>query len=253
MPSSACSSSHVAPLSFPTRRSSDLLRQAGARAVTRGRTAVPARHVGHRRRDSRGRGRALRPGRATTVVCGVRTPPARDQHDGDCHRRSEEHTSELQSPMYLVCRLLLAPPHTSLHSLSLHDALPIYFGKQVLEPLPEDEQQFLLDTSVTDAVTREVAVALCGQDGQRLWSAVSARHLPATSTTATAIVDRKSTRLNSSHRCISYAVFCLLLLTRRSTLFPYTTLFRSTSASRCSSRYPRTNSSSCSTRRSPTP
>src|SRR5437879_4996325 len=31
--------------------------------------------------------------------------------------RSEEHTSELQSPMYLVCRLLLDyPSHPSLHS-----------------------------------------------------------------------------------------------------------------------------------------
>ncbi|HZE49840.1 MAG TPA: BTAD domain-containing putative transcriptional regulator [Jatrophihabitantaceae bacterium] len=66
--------------------------------------------------------------------------------------------------------------------------LSAYFGRQVLEPLPEDEQRFLLDTSVTDAVTRDVAVALCGPDGQRLWSAVSARHLPATSTTANAIV-----------------------------------------------------------------
>src|SRR5437762_3056741 len=41
--------------------------------------------------------------------------------------RSEEHTSELQSPMYLVCRLLLenytATPEIS--ALSLHDALPI--------------------------------------------------------------------------------------------------------------------------------
>src|ERR1017187_1256005 len=27
--------------------------------------------------------------------------------------------------------------------------------------------------------------------------------------TAVALLDRKSTRLNSSHRCISYAVFCL--------------------------------------------
>src|SRR5437879_1665474 len=36
-------------------------------------------------------------------------------------------------------------------------------------------------------------------------------------------LDRKSTRLNSSHRCISYAVFCH----PSSTLFPYTTLFRS--------------------------
>src|SRR3989338_8487871 len=51
-------------------------------------------------------------------------------------------------------------------------------------------------------------------------------------------LDRKSTRLNSSHSSISYAVFCLkknnhffffLMIRRppRSTLFPYTTLFRS--------------------------
>src|SRR5688572_21321447 len=41
------------------------------------------------------------------------------------------------------------------------------------------------------------------------------------------IADRKSTRLNSSHSQISYAVFCLILRPPRSTLFPYTTLFRS--------------------------
>src|SRR5437762_1309380 len=40
--------------------------------------------------------------------------------------RSEEHTSELQSPMYLVCRLLLDPLSPSDYSLSLHDALPIW-------------------------------------------------------------------------------------------------------------------------------
>src|SRR5438034_1091129 len=39
--------------------------------------------------------------------------------------------------------------------------------------------------------------------------------------------DRKSTRLNSSHTVISYAVFCLLRSPPSSTLFPYTTLFRS--------------------------
>src|SRR5688500_12636097 len=39
--------------------------------------------------------------------------------------------------------------------------------------------------------------------------------------------DRKSTRLNSSHLVISYAVFCLSRLLPRSTVFPYTTLFRS--------------------------
>src|SRR5690348_3094699 len=60
--------------------------------------------------------------------------------------RSEEHTSELQSPVHLVCRLLLekkntlqcavrrltccvcldAPARAALQTLSLHDALPIY-------------------------------------------------------------------------------------------------------------------------------
>src|SRR5436309_1756150 len=42
--------------------------------------------------------------------------------------------------------------------------------------------------------------------------------------------DRKSTRLNSSHVKISYAVFCLILRLPQSTPFPYTTLFRSSSA-----------------------
>jgi DNA-binding SARP family transcriptional activator len=66
--------------------------------------------------------------------------------------------------------------------------LSSYFGHRVLSLLPEEEQRFLLDTSVTDVVTRDIATALCGPGGQRLWSAVSARHLPATSTTSSAIV-----------------------------------------------------------------
>src|SRR5687768_5604261 len=42
-------------------------------------------------------------------------------------RRSEEHTSDLQSRLPLVCRLLLAHPvpMTEQYALSLHDALPI--------------------------------------------------------------------------------------------------------------------------------
>src|SRR5205823_4663486 len=40
--------------------------------------------------------------------------------------RSEEHTSELQSLAYLVCRLLLDPPISEIYTLSLHDALPIF-------------------------------------------------------------------------------------------------------------------------------
>src|SRR5437763_8801786 len=36
---------------------------------------------------------------------------------GVCFIRSEEHTSELQSPMYLVCRLLLEKKKSSPHRL----------------------------------------------------------------------------------------------------------------------------------------
>src|SRR5690242_9635631 len=48
-----------------------------------------------------------------------------------------------------------------------------------------------------------------------------------TASTTAPRADRKSTRLNSSHMSISYAVFCLIRRPPRPTLFPYTTLFRS--------------------------
>src|SRR5437879_10775423 len=53
-----------------------------------------------RERDREGRGPV---GRARRVQ-ETEPPHARGEADGG---RSEEHTSELQSPMYLVCRLLL--------------------------------------------------------------------------------------------------------------------------------------------------
>src|SRR3712207_8854037 len=45
----------------------------------------------------------------TSVTVTVQPLVAFTQRD---HRRSEEHTSELQSRQYLVCRLLLAKKHT---------------------------------------------------------------------------------------------------------------------------------------------
>src|SRR5437764_840405 len=80
---------------------------------------------------------------------------------------------------------VLAPP-TAVDALSLHDALPI--SKAVLvSPLPS--------TSVAVAVkvkfTSFVVVTVRLDSAQVL----------------TSIEDRKSTRLNSSHRCTSYAVF----------------------------------------------
>src|SRR5690242_3030533 len=44
--------------------------------------------------------------------------------------RSEEHTSELQSHVNLVCRLLLEPATTETYTLSLHDALPIFRSRE---------------------------------------------------------------------------------------------------------------------------
>src|SRR5437879_9264987 len=40
-------------------------------------------------------------------------------------------------------------------------------------------------------------------------------------------IDRKSTRLNSSHRCISYAVFCLKKKKRKQTQHPHQSKNRS--------------------------
>src|SRR5205807_884235 len=51
------------------------------------------------------------------------TAPPEERRMG--RERSEEHTSELQSPCNLVCRLLLDRTPPELYTLSLHDALPI--------------------------------------------------------------------------------------------------------------------------------
>src|SRR5436189_2042263 len=45
--------------------------------------------------------------RRPVVALGLRHPDTAVVAQRLAHQRSEEHTSELQSPMYLVCRLLL--------------------------------------------------------------------------------------------------------------------------------------------------
>src|SRR3712207_7663140 len=67
------------------------------RSPAPGRQGRPDR--GHRRRD--GRARAGRQGALPRAVGGLSADAAQGA------RRSEEHTSELQSRQYLVCRLLL--------------------------------------------------------------------------------------------------------------------------------------------------
>src|SRR5205085_11609676 len=82
-----CSGPHRDLHSFPTRRSSDLARRT-PRARRARRRSAPRRDSPPAAADATAADRRLtRPGRAS--------------------RRSEEHTSELQSQSNLVCRLLL--------------------------------------------------------------------------------------------------------------------------------------------------
>src|SRR3712207_8927549 len=62
--------------------------------------------------------------RGSSILAGnpARWPPGRDRSTRVIDRslrRSEEHTSELQSRQYLVCRLLLEKKKTQISSLSL--------------------------------------------------------------------------------------------------------------------------------------
>src|SRR2546430_1938648 len=165
--------------------------------------------------------------------------------------RSEEHTSELQSQSNLVCRLLLEKntrsylhscffffndtATTEIYPLSLHDALPIYspvYGGSTT-PAFSNSRSRAYAHAHTASVTRPEAKTI-----RRSFIRFKLLVVQPSS-----LSDRKSTRLNSSHSQISYAVFCLkktpdhtyirvfffLMIRRppRSTLFPYTTLFRS--------------------------
>src|SRR5689334_24732679 len=78
------------------------------------------------------------------------------------------------------------PATTEIYTLSLHDALPISAAAEDLAPVP------LL------ALLKHPLVG--GEGDERLAWLETVRALD---------LDRKSTRLNSSHSSISYAVFCL--------------------------------------------
>src|SRR5204862_2240054 len=84
---------------------------------------------------------------------------------------------------------------TNTHALSLHDALPI------------SNQTMTAGQTASFAITANGTAPLSYQwqkNGANINGATSASYTtPATTT------DRKSTRLNSSHVEISYAVFCL--------------------------------------------
>src|SRR2546430_4143586 len=84
---------------------------------------------------------------------------------------------------------------TEIYTLSLHDALPICKRPDALFGADADAA---LPTRMTRAA------------GCRVWDAAGREY----------VEDRKSTRLNSSHSQISYAVFCLKKKKKDQLLYP---------------------------------
>src|SRR5690348_15578056 len=134
---------------------------------------------------------------------------ADDQNLAAQHQRSEEHTSELQSPVHLVCRLLPAPPRPpprstlfpTRRSSDLAAASRPLIGSP--HPCAARRPAVYAPTPKNAACPRETMPAY-----PKIKSSVTANKptiriwLPSTR-------DRKSTRLNSSHPSISYAGFSL--------------------------------------------
>src|SRR5690349_22286923 len=96
------------------------------------------------------------------------------------------------------------PARSGIYTLSLHDALPISGLKA--DQARQDERLDAVRDQVSDAVVRQLEGEGISTVGQIVVSEDPG--------------DRKSTRLNSSHVEISYAVFCLKKKKKRNTLLP---------------------------------
>src|SRR5207248_10695055 len=99
-----------------------------------------------------------------------------------------------------------APPPTAFYPLSLHDALPISRGAGTIllrQPALLELQGALRARGAF--LFPELALQLLGARTLSAQHRARLRHL----LLGLHARDRKSTRLNSSHRTISYAVFCL--------------------------------------------
>src|SRR5699024_12585876 len=92
------------------------------------------------------------------------------------------------------------PAASALSALSLHDALPIFVGADGGQGTPE--------IFVVGGQVGHPAGGPSRADGAAVVAQVDGVEVVALGRPAPG-VDRKSTRLNSSHVSISYAVFCL--------------------------------------------
>src|SRR5687768_17779307 len=96
--------------------------------------------------------------------------------------------------------LFYAAPTPAIYTLSLHDALPISLDVLV-------HHARIGETALDDAPHVVAGRAVAVDEGPVQRAAVA--DLLQAAAGAAAGADRKSTRLNSSHGYISYAVFCL--------------------------------------------
>src|SRR5689334_24225364 len=95
-----CHNNHRDIHYFPTRRSSDLI-PAGTRGLSASASSTPFSK--------------RRPAKVSPTLNRARPSPACASK-----RRSEEHTSELQSQFHLVCRLLLEKKKQTTGNLQIH-------------------------------------------------------------------------------------------------------------------------------------
>src|SRR5207248_4396756 len=103
---------------------------------------------------------------------------------------------------------LPAPPTTDIYTLSLHDALPI-FTDQVGIVHPAHTATFIAGIYGETTSDAGSAVPVYIDMNGNLGTAASSERFKTAIKPMDETRDRKSTRLNSSHRTISYAVFCL--------------------------------------------
>src|SRR2546421_2350400 len=94
--------------------------------------------------------------------------------------------------------MIRRPPRST---LSLHDALPISEAVHTIYPDLSHARDWEAAIDATSFVSDEVVAQLC--------DALGLIGAPGDCAGRIAEIDRKSTRLNSSHDQISYAVFCL--------------------------------------------
>src|SRR5699024_12129048 len=94
---------------------------------------------------------------------------------------------------------VMPPPTTAFYPISLHDALPICLCN-TFEPISVTPE--VANYSEAVVVHMNQLMASHGNHCVPLWHSYTYRAY-------SSFRDRKSTRLNSSHVSISYAVFCL--------------------------------------------